>query len=163
MDIIDYIWDVCQKRLKTVRPPVKKFFDMQLGCYYEELRNNYSDHKAAEFIELLTRVLKVMGAKGKETDYLVKVFDLSRENAQLRAERDAIEEEFRQFSRNWWKEDNAFPCRFCKFADGLVCTNEEKRKRGKLCAGGFFEWRGLTNTNEISSNLETDFGSSKSS
>ena len=70
------------------------------------------------------------------------------ENAQLKAkleafrrERDSIEQDFRVFTKQWWEEDNGFPCRWCKFERQGGCEWKVKHP-GEICAGRAFEWRG---------------------
>ena len=73
--------------------------------------------------------------------------DCERLNAQLervKAERDAIERDFRAFTEQWWEEANGFPCRFCKFEKSGGCEQKGKHPDDeKLCAGRWFEWRGI--------------------
>lgn len=71
------------------------------------------------------------------------------ENEQLRAElervkreRDAIEQDFRVFAKQWWEEDSGFPCRWCKFEDSGSCEWKVEHPNEKICAGRAFEWRG---------------------
>ena len=72
------------------------------------------------------------------------------ENTQLkekveafRRERDAIEQDFRAFTKQWWEEANGFPCRFCKFEHSGGCEQKAKHPDDeKPCAGRWFEWRG---------------------
>ena len=40
---------------------------------------------------------------------------LNAELERVTAERDTVEQNFREFTKQWWEEDNGFPCRFCKF------------------------------------------------
>ena len=70
------------------------------------------------------------------------------ENTQLkekveafRRERDAIEQDFRAFAKQWWEEDSGFPCRWCKFERQGGCEWKVKHP-GEICAGRAFEWRG---------------------
>ena len=72
------------------------------------------------------------------------------ENAQLKAkleafrrERDAIEQDFRAFTKQWWEQDSGFPCRWCKFENSGGCEWKAKQpNEEKICAGRAFEWRG---------------------
>ena len=67
-------------------------------------------------------------------------FDLAR----VTAERDAIERDFRAFTKQWWEEANGFPCRFCKFENSGWCEQKAKHPDDeKPCAGRWFEWRGI--------------------
>ena len=70
------------------------------------------------------------------------------ESAQLKAkledlqrERDAIEQDFRAFTKQWWEEDSGFPCCWCKFKRRGGCEWKVKHT-GEICAGRAFEWRG---------------------
>ena len=70
------------------------------------------------------------------------------ENAQLKEklealkqDRDAIEQDFRAFAKQWWEEDSGFPCRWCKFERQGGCEWKVKHP-GEICAGRAFEWRG---------------------
>ena len=73
------------------------------------------------------------------------------ENTQLkekveafRRERDAIERDFRAFTKQWWEEANGFPCRFCKFENSGGCEQKAKHPDDeKPCAGRWFEWCGI--------------------
>ena len=75
---------------------------------------------------------------------------LQEENAKLRAElervkreRDAIEQDFRAFTKQWWEEDSGFPCRWCKFENSGGCEWKAKQpNEEKICAGRAFEWSG---------------------
>lgn len=115
------------------------------------------------YSEWFQQINGILESNPEERDYLSEISHLQLEVARLQKERDAIEEDFRKFTWQWATESNGFPCRFCNFNDHDVCRSEKRNKSESPCHGRFFEWRGLTNTNEISSNLETDFGSSKSS
>ena len=86
-------------------------------------------------------------------DYQQKVCgecDLRAENEKLRAEleqmkreRDAIEQDFRAFAKQWWEQDSGFPCRWCKFENSGGCEWKAKQpNEEKICAGRAFEWRG---------------------
>lgn len=76
--------------------------------------------------------------------------DLRAENEKLRAEleqvkreRDAIEQDFRAFAKQWWEQDSGFPCRWCKFENSGGCEWKAKQpNEEKICAGRAFEWRG---------------------
>ena len=70
------------------------------------------------------------------------------ENAQLKEklealkqDRDAIEQDFRAFAKQWWEEDSGFPCRWCKSENSGNCEWKAKHP-SEICAGGAFEWRG---------------------
>ena len=59
----------------------------------------------------------------------------------LKQDRDAIEQDFRAFAKQWWEQDSGFPCHWCKFEKSERCEWKSKHK-GQICAGGAFEWRG---------------------
>ncbi len=59
----------------------------------------------------------------------------------LKQDRDAIEQDFRAFAKQWWEEDSGFPCRWCKFERQGGCEWKVKHP-GEICAGRAFEWRG---------------------
>ena len=62
---------------------------------------------------------------------------------QVKRERDAIEQDFRAFTKQWWEEANGFPCRFCKFEHSGGCEQKAKHPDDeKPCVGRWFEWRG---------------------
>ena len=64
--------------------------------------------------------------------------------ARMTAERDAIERDFREFTKQWWEEANGFPCRFCRFENSGGCEQKEKHPDDeKPCAGRWFEWCGI--------------------
>lgn len=70
------------------------------------------------------------------------------ENAQLKEklealkqDRDAIEQDFRAFAKQWWEEDSGFPCCWCKFERQGGCEWKVKHP-GEICAGRAFEWCG---------------------
>ena len=70
--------------------------------------------------------------------------DLRADLARVTAERDAIERDFRAFTKQWWEEANGFPCRFCKFEKSGGCEQKGKHPDDeKPCAGRWFEWRGI--------------------
>ena len=61
----------------------------------------------------------------------------------LKQDRDAIEQDFRAFAKQWWEEDSGFPCRWCKFENSGGCEWKAKQpNEEKICAGRAFEWRG---------------------
>ena len=67
----------------------------------------------------------------------------SDELEQVKRERDAIEQDFRAFAKQWWEEDSGFPCRWCKFERQGGCEWKAKQpNEEKICAGRAFEWRG---------------------
>ncbi|MEI3363835.1 MAG: hypothetical protein V8R75_15605 [Oscillospiraceae bacterium] len=77
------------------------------------------------------------------TDAADALTALLAENDRLRKERDAIEQDFRVFTKQWWEEGNGFPCRWCKFERSDVCEQKPKHPNDeKPCAGRWFEWRG---------------------
>ena len=59
----------------------------------------------------------------------------------LKQERDAIEQDFRAFTKQWWEQDSGFPCRWCKSENSGGCEWKAKHP-GEICAGRAFEWRG---------------------
>ena len=62
---------------------------------------------------------------------------------QVKRERDAIEQDFRAFTKQWWEQDSGFPCRWCKFENSGGCEWKTKQPdEEKICAGRAFEWRG---------------------
>lgn len=68
----------------------------------------------------------------------------SDELEQVKRERDAIEQDFRAFTKQWWEQDSGFPCRWCKFENSGGCEWKAKQpNEEKICAGRAFEWRGL--------------------
>ena len=73
--------------------------------------------------------------------------DCERLNAELErvtAERDTIEQNFREFTSQWWEEANGFPCRFCKFENSGGCEWKAKHPDDeRSCVGRWFEWRGI--------------------
>ena len=69
--------------------------------------------------------------------------ELRAELEQVKRERDAIEQDFRAFTKQWWEEANGFPCRFCKFEHSGGCEQKAKHPDDeKPCVGRWFEWRG---------------------
>ena len=61
----------------------------------------------------------------------------------LKQDRDAIEQDFRAFAKQWWEQDSGFPCRWCKFENSGGCEWKAKQpNEEKICAGRAFEWRG---------------------
>ena len=67
----------------------------------------------------------------------------SDELEQVKRERDAIEQDFRAFTKQWWEQDSGFPCRWCKFENSGGCEWKAKQpNEEKICAGRAFEWRG---------------------
>lgn len=68
----------------------------------------------------------------------------SDELEQVKRERDAIEQDFRAFTKQWWEQDSGFPCRWCKFENSGGCEWKAKQpNEEKICAGRAFEWHGL--------------------
>ena len=66
-----------------------------------------------------------------------------KELEQVKRERDAIEQDFRAFAKQWWEQDSGFPCRWCKFENSGGCEWKAKQpNEEKICAGRAFEWRG---------------------
>ena len=67
-----------------------------------------------------------------------------KELVQVKRERDAIEQDFRAFAKQWWEQDSGFPCRWCKFENSGGCEWKAKHPDDeKPCAGRWFEWRGI--------------------
>ena len=67
----------------------------------------------------------------------------SDELEQVKRERDAIEQDFRAFTKQWWEQDSGFPCWWCKFENSGGCEWKAKQpNEEKICAGRAFEWRG---------------------
>ena len=64
-----------------------------------------------------------------------------KELEQAKRERDAIEQDFRAFAKQWWEQDSGFPCRWCKFEKSEKCEWKSKHQ-GQICAGRAFEWCG---------------------
>lgn len=76
-------------------------------------------------------------------DHDVSVQDVLTELEQVKTERDAIEQDFRDFTKQWWEENSGFPCRWCKFENAGSCEWKVKcQSEEKICAGRAFEWRG---------------------
>ena len=68
---------------------------------------------------------------------------LRAELEQVKRERDAIEQDFRAFTKQWWEQDSGFPCRWCKFENFGGCEWKTKQpNEEEICAGRAFEWRG---------------------
>ena len=59
----------------------------------------------------------------------------------LKHDRDAIEQDFRAFAKQWWEQDSGFPCCWCKFEKSGGCEWKVKHP-GEICAGRAFEWFG---------------------
>lgn len=59
------------------------------------------------------------------------------------AERDAAVSDMKNFSVDWWEDDNGFPCKYCKhqLADGR-CKWKMSHKESDGCFAYEFEWRG---------------------
>ena len=86
--------------------------------------------------------------KEHEMAYYEECGQWEAENAQLKAkledlqrERDAIEQDFRAFTKQWWEQDSGFPCRWCKSENSGGCEWKAKHP-GEICAGRAFEWIG---------------------
>ena len=76
--------------------------------------------------------------------YAKGLAEMSANLARVTAERDAIEQDFRAFTKQWWEEVNGFPCRFCKFENSGGCEQKAKHPDDeKPCAGRWFEWCGI--------------------
>ena len=105
----------------------------------EQLRTEslYADKASLEIMDLCMDVATALSTLQAENE------KLRAELEQVKQERDAIEQDFRAFAKQWWEQDSGFPCRWCKFENSGGCewkakqTNEEK-----ICAGRAFEWRG---------------------
>lgn len=77
-------------------------------------------------------------------DATTSIETLCADLARVTAERDSIEQDFRDFTKQWWEESNGFPCRFCKFENSGRCEQNAKHPDDeKPCAGRWFEWRGV--------------------
>ena len=77
-------------------------------------------------------------------DAATAIATLRADLARVTAERDAIERDFRAFTKQWWEEANGFPCRFCKFENSGGCEQKAKHPNDeKPCAGRWFMWRGI--------------------
>ena len=59
----------------------------------------------------------------------------------LKQDRDAIEQDFRAFAKQWWEQDSGFPCCWRKFEKSGGCEWKVKHP-GEICAGRAFEWFG---------------------
>ena len=70
-----------------------------------------------------------------------EIVRLGTELEQVKRERDAIEQDFRAFTKQWWEQDSGFPCRWCKFENSGGCEWKVKHP-DEICAGRAFEWRG---------------------
>ena len=82
---------------------------------------------------------------------------LRAELEQVKRERDAIEQDFRAFTKQWWEEVNGFPCRFCKFENSGGCEQKAKHPDDeKPCAGRWFEWRGIKKEDGHGTALQND-------
>ena len=84
----------------------------------------------------------------KEMSMCAYLDDLEAENTQLKEklealkqDRDAIEQDFRAFAKQWWEQDSGFPCCWCKFEKSGGCEWKVKHP-GEICEGRAFEWRG---------------------
>ena len=78
-----------------------------------------------------------------ECDLRAEYEKLRAELEQMKRERDAIEQDFRAFAKQWWEQDSGFPCRWCKFENSGGCEWKAKQpNEEKICAGRAFEWRG---------------------
>ena len=110
-----------------------------------------------EFSEFLCRMTGGLLSKTNYTaqamisaaeDYQQRVCDndcgLRADLARVTAERDTVEQNFLEFTKQWWEEANGFPCRFCKFENSGGCEQKAKHPDDeKPCAGRWFEWRGI--------------------
>lgn len=77
------------------------------------------------------------------TEYRQERNEALAELEQVKRERDAIEQDFRAFTKQWWEQDSGFPCRWCKFENSGGCEWKTKQPdEEKICAGRAFEWRG---------------------
>ena len=83
--------------------------------------------------------------------------ELEQVKAERDAEMDAIEQDFRAFTKQWWEEVNGFPCRFCKFENSGGCEQKAKHPDDeKPCAGRWFEWRGIKKEDGHGTALQND-------
>jgi len=61
---------------------------------------------------------------------------------QAKRERDAIEQDFCVFTKQWSEEESGFPCRWCKYENTGRCEWKESHPTCQdECFGKFFEWR----------------------
>lgn len=68
---------------------------------------------------------------------------LEAELEQVKRERDAIEQDFCVFTKQWLEEGSGFPCRWCKYENTGRCEWKESHPTCQdVCFGKFFEWRG---------------------
>ena len=85
----------------------------------------------------------IPAVKAEQIRDLTDAPKLRAELEQVKRERDAIEQDFRAFAKQWWEEDGGFPCRWCKFENSSGCEWKAKQPdEEKICAGREFEWRG---------------------
>ena len=77
----------------------------------------------------------------KKPDIFTALSTLQAELEQVKRERDAIGQDFRAFTKQWWEQDSGFPCRWCKSENFGGCEWKAKHP-GEICAGRAFEWRG---------------------
>lgn len=68
---------------------------------------------------------------------------LEAELEQVKRERDAIEQDFCVFTKQWLEEGSGFLCRWCKYENTGRCEWKESHPTCQdVCFGKFFEWRG---------------------
>lgn len=85
----------------------------------------------------------IPAVKAEQIRDLTDAPKLRAELEQVKRERDAIEQDFRAFTKQWWEQDSGFPCRWCKFENSGGCEWKAKQpNEEKICAGRAFEWRG---------------------
>lgn len=88
--------------------------------------------------------VELSGESARSFELALEVSKLRADLARVTAERDSIEQDFQAFTKQWWEEDNGFPCRFCKFENSGGCEQKAKHPDDeKPCAGRWFEWRGI--------------------
>ena len=110
---------------------------MGIETLIERLRTEslYADKASLEIMDLCMEAATALSTLQDENE------KLRAELEQVKRERDAIEQDFRAFAKQWWEEDSDFPCRWCKFENSGGCEWKNK-KSGRICAGRAFEWRG---------------------
>lgn len=63
---------------------------------------------------------------------------------ELRKQQEALIADMRAFAHQWFFENNGFPCQFCRFCTSEgACLSQQKQESEDVCAGKFFEWRGV--------------------
>ena len=138
---------------------------MDIEKLIEQLRTEslYADKASLEIMDLCMEAATALSTlqaeneklrgeleyeKEHEMAYYEECGQWEAENTQLKEkleaikqDRDAIEQDFRAFAKQWWEQDSGFPCRWCKFERQGGCEWKVKHP-GEICAGRAFEWRG---------------------